>query len=61
MTKEFKVPEFRCSRCGHTWIPRISAPKRCPRCKSYYWTDQWDVRARDKRILEQRKRRRMKG
>lgn len=28
---------LRCSRCGHTWLKRVSEPKECPRCCSYYW------------------------
>ena len=30
---------FRCSRCGHEWLPRegIEHPKVCPNCKSPYW------------------------
>jgi len=27
----------RCKRCGHTWTPRKTEVKMCPRCKSYYW------------------------
>ena len=27
----------RCKRCGTRWIPRVRAPKRCPRCLSYRW------------------------
>ncbi len=26
-----------CKRCGHTWIPRVTSPTVCPRCKSYIW------------------------
>lgn len=26
-----------CMRCGHTWWPRVSNPKRCPSCKSRIW------------------------
>lgn len=39
---------YRCERCGHEWIPRLSledlksgkvdeAPVICPKCKSPYW------------------------
>lgn len=29
---------WRCSRCGHEWVPRNEAPPRvCPKCKSPYW------------------------
>lgn len=32
--------ELKCTRCGHTWIPRSDViPKVCPnpKCKSPYW------------------------
>lgn len=29
---------YRCTRCGHEWVPRASKPPRvCPHCKSPYW------------------------
>ena|SRR2546429_386307 len=30
---------FRCSRCGHEWVPRegVEQPQVCPKCKSPYW------------------------
>jgi len=30
---------FRCSRCGHEWVPREpeQQPQTCPKCKSPYW------------------------
>jgi DNA-directed RNA polymerase subunit RPC12/RpoP len=33
------VMGYRCSRCGHEWIPRDFAtePSVCPKCKSPYW------------------------
>ena len=32
------VDGWRCSRCGHEWVPRNEAPPRvCPKCKSPYW------------------------
>lgn len=28
-----------CMRCGHAWLRRVERqPKRCPRCKSPYWS-----------------------
>jgi hypothetical protein len=24
----------RCEKCGHRWMPRCDAPKRCPECQS---------------------------
>jgi len=33
-----ELPKLFCKRCDYKWIPRITEkPKRCPRCKSYYW------------------------
>ena len=37
---DVKLPVLKCKRpgCGHTWIPRRSAPpKVCPRCKQRDW------------------------
>lgn len=38
------IPEFKCKRCSHSWLPRDMAyikgkelPKICPKCKSPYW------------------------
>lgn len=41
------VNAFKCQRCGHEWIPRVSmeelegkvkdTPIICPRCKTPYW------------------------
>lgn len=32
------LPRCTCLRCGHVWVPRISAkPKQCPRCKQPGW------------------------
>ena len=41
------VNAFKCIRCGHEWIPRVSMeeltgeikelPIICPNCKSAYW------------------------
>lgn len=42
-----EVNAFKCLRCGHEWIPRVSMdelesevkniPIICPKCKSAYW------------------------
>ena len=33
-----EVDGYRCSRCGHEWIPRKPEhPRVCPRCKSPFW------------------------
>lgn len=29
-----EIPQITCNRCGHTWIPRIPDPLKCPRCKN---------------------------
>jgi Zn finger protein HypA/HybF involved in hydrogenase expression len=26
-----------CLKCGHTWIPRKTDVRLCPRCKTAYW------------------------
>jgi DNA-directed RNA polymerase subunit RPC12/RpoP len=29
---------FKCTRCGHEWLPRsVEKPERCAKCKSPYW------------------------
>lgn len=38
MREQFGPPTLKCSRCGHTWIPRQPKnPKVCPKCTSPYW------------------------
>ena len=35
-----KIDGFRCSRCGHKWVPESkNRPVTCPnpRCRSAYW------------------------
>lgn len=42
-----EVNAFKCLRCNHEWIPRVSLeqltgqlkdkPRICPNCKSAYW------------------------
>ncbi len=31
------IPVLVCQRCGHQWIPRVPAPKKCPDCQSRAW------------------------
>ncbi len=33
------VMGYRCSRCGHEWVPKNGdrQPVACPKCKSPYW------------------------
>ena len=26
-----------CCRCGYEWSPRVTKPKRCPRCQTWDW------------------------
>jgi len=39
MTKiKIELEGFKCERCGHKWIPRLSGiPSVCPGGKSPYW------------------------
>lgn len=51
MNEKFRIKKvvnaFRCLRCNHEWIPRVSLdqlegvlkemPKICPKCKSVRW------------------------
>jgi DNA-directed RNA polymerase subunit RPC12/RpoP len=40
MTKvPITVMGYRCTRCGHEWVPREGGqePRVCPKCKSPYW------------------------
>lgn len=30
---------MRCMSCGHNWWPRVSNPKRCPKCRSTTWRE----------------------
>lgn len=32
-----KVTKVKCLRCGYEWIPRISDPRQCPKCRSMRW------------------------
>ena len=32
-----KLPKLNCERCGHTWTPRHTEIRICPKCKSPYW------------------------
>lgn len=26
-----------CDQCGHSWVPRVDVPQRCPECRSRHW------------------------
>lgn len=31
------MKKYTCFRCTYSWIPRVSKPTVCPKCKSPYW------------------------
>ena len=33
-----------CLRCQYQWLPRVSEPSRCPRCRSSYWATERENR-----------------
>jgi len=33
-----------CKKCGYSWESRINNPKVCPRCKSYNWNKEKEVK-----------------
>lgn len=35
--KDKKIPQVKCKKCKEKWIPRVSAPKKCPFCQSRDW------------------------
>lgn len=34
---EIKLVYVECLRCGHKWLPRVTDPRACARCKNPYW------------------------
>ncbi len=34
---QVNIVKLVCSKCGHKWVPRITDPRICPKCKSYRW------------------------
>ena len=32
-----ELKKLKCLRCGHEWVPNITNPITCPKCKSPYW------------------------
>ena len=28
---------LKCLRCGHSWVPRKTEVRMCPKCKSAWW------------------------
>src|SRR5262245_13005491 len=47
LSAKVKVDAWRCERCGHIWVPRVTTvrPETCPRCKSPYWNRPRRVKA----------------
>lgn len=46
-----KQQGYRCGRCEHEWVPRLSTegePRVCPKCKSPYWNKPRKYKVRDK-------------
>lgn len=37
MATTFKLNKTKCLRCEHEWVPRVSEPRTCPKCKAAYW------------------------
>ena len=37
MEAQGKIPRLTCQNCGHTWIPRVESPRKCPECQSRDW------------------------
>lgn len=35
-----KIPELKCKRCGHKWVPRKKDVRICPKCKSARWNEE---------------------
>lgn len=31
------IQKMNCLRCGHSWAPRQTDVRICPKCKSPYW------------------------
>lgn len=31
---KLKIKQIKCFRCGHTWTPRKTEIRMCPKCKS---------------------------
>lgn len=34
---KIEMPTITCKRCGHTWAPRKSDVRTCPKCRSVYF------------------------
>jgi uncharacterized OB-fold protein len=34
---KLRLPELKCKRCGHVWVPGRAEIFECPKCKSAKW------------------------
>lgn len=41
------MDKSKCKRCNHEWIARMTKPLQCPRCKSYHWETQAQLRLKE--------------
>jgi len=40
-----EIIEHKCTKCKYSWISRLNySPKVCPRCKSYKWKEEKEVK-----------------
>ena len=42
------LPTKKYEKCGHEWIPRVPKPQYCPKCLSYDWDKEKEVKEGDK-------------
>ena len=42
--------DIMCQSCGHVWLPNVSTPKRCPRCKNYFGDKHTFIKVKHDRI-----------
>jgi len=36
-TKETKIVEITCGKCGHVWTPESVGVAKCPKCNAEHW------------------------
>jgi len=34
-----KIKKVKCKKCKAKWIPRVSAPRKCPNCQTREWDE----------------------
>lgn len=37
MSRDVKLKEVECKRCGHKWVPRVPEVRTCANCRSVWW------------------------